>query len=176
MKSFEEINQEYNEALNAEYDNIQDNFIEEIRLKINEFIQTRDRCKAKCLRDFCEDSTFNKLFGKKKDEGVCTQVEQMMKSKGDYDVATFCKVSQSEKAREACTASYRLQRKIQDLFNMHKKNGFDVSNEEAEFYALTTKPKSNTGGTRNKRRVSKRSPRYKMRNSKKRRLHSTKRK
>lgn len=170
MKTFEEINQEYNEALNAEYDNIQDNFIEEIRLKINEFIQTRDRCKAKCLRDFCEDGTFSKLFGKKKDEGVCREVQHMMKSKGDYDVATFCK--NSKKALEACTASNGLQRKIQDLFNMHKKNGFDVSNEEAEFYALTTKPKSNTGGTRNKRRVSKRSPRYIM--SKKRRF--TKRK
>lgn len=174
MKTFEQINQEYNDAITAEYGNIQGNFIEEIRLKINEFIQTRDRCKAKCLRDFCEDSTFNKLFGKKKDEGVCTQVEQMMKSKGDYDVATFCKVSSSEKAREACTAANGLQRKIQDLFNMHKKNGFDVSNEEAEFYALTTKPKSSMGGTRNKRRVSKSSPRYKM--SKKRRLHPTKRK
>ena len=66
MKTFEQINQEYNDALTAEYENIRDNFIEEIQLKINEFIQTRDRCKAKCLRDFCEDGMFNKLIGKKK--------------------------------------------------------------------------------------------------------------
>jgi hypothetical protein len=176
MQTFEQINQEYNDAITAEYDNIQSNFIEEIRLKINEFIHTRDRCKAKCLRDYCEDSMFNKLIGKKKEQEVCTQLEQMMKSKGDYDVATFCKVSSSEKVQVACTAANRLHRKIQDLFNLHKKNGFDVSKEEAEFYALTTKPKSNTGGTRNKRRVSKRYPRYKMRNSKKRRLHPTERK
>ena len=151
MKTFEQINQEYNDALTAEYERIRDNFLQEIRAKIEEYGDARGRCRSKCLADFCDDSIFSKLVGNKKDPGVCKQVGEMMQSKGDYEVATFCKVSQSEKVKDACAAASGLQRKIQDLFNMHKKNGspdLNVSQEEADFYALTTKPKSSTGGNR----------------------------
>ena len=151
LKTFEQINQEYNDALTAEYERIRDNFLEEIHTKIVEFKVARDKCRRKCLSDFCNESIFSGFTGNKKDPEVCKQVGEMMQSKGDYEVATFCKVSPSEKVKESCAAASGLQRKIQDLFNMHKTKGsFDdnVSEEEAKFYALTTKPKSNTGGNR----------------------------
>jgi hypothetical protein len=178
LKTFEQINQEYNDALTAEYERIRDNFLEEIRAKIGEFRGARDRCRSKCLADFCDDSIFSKLMGKKKDPLVCEELGEMMKSKGDYEVATFCKVSPSEKVKESCAAASGLQRKIQDLFNMHKTNGFpNVSQEEIDFYALTTKPKSNTGGnrrdacrrgTKSGRRLSKRRKNMFMKKTKKR--------
>lgn len=180
LKTFEQINQEYNDALTAEYERIRDNFLQEIRAKIGEFRGARDRCRSKCLADFCDDSIFSKLVGNKKDPVVCKQLGEMMQSKGDYEVATFCKVSPSEKVKESCAAASGLQRKIQDLFNMHKKIGSpdpDVSKEEGDFYALTTKPKSNTGGnrrdayrrgTKSGRRLSKRRKHMLMKKTKKR--------
>ena len=161
-KTFEEQTISYNDVLKNEYERIQANFLQEIRAKIEEFKVTIKMCRTKCFSHYCDDNIFSKLVGNKKDPMVCKQLGEMMNSKGDYDVATFCRVSQIEKVVEPCTAANSMQRMIQDLFNMHKKNGSDpiVSKEESDFYALTTKPKSNIGGKftkdRKKKRLSKR--------------------
>lgn len=180
LKTFEQINQEYYDALNTEYERIRDNFLQEIRAKIVEFKVARDKCRRKCLSDFCDESIFSGFTGKKKDPVVCQQLGDMMQSKGDYEVATFCKVSPSQKVKESCAAASGLHRKIQDLFNMYTTKGSfnkDVSEEEAKFYALTTKPKSNTGGnrrdayrrgTKSGRRLSKRRKNMFMKKTKKR--------
>ena len=85
-KTFEEQTISYNDVLKNEYERIQANFLQEIRAKIEEFRGTRDRCRSKCLADFCDDSIFSKLVDNKKDPGVCKQVGEMMQSKGDYEV------------------------------------------------------------------------------------------
>jgi hypothetical protein len=168
METFEEKNISYNNALKNEYERIQGNFLQEIRAKIEEFKVKRQICRSKCLSHFCDDKIFSKLLGKKKDPMVCNQLRQMMESKGDYEVASFCKVSEVEKVVESCISANSMQKMIQDLFNMHKKNGSDpiVSKEESDFYALTTKPKSSLGGKFTKDRKKKRLPKRKRTNKK----------
>lgn len=159
-KSFAEINESYNKSITDEYERIKNQFLPAIREKIADFDTARNQCKANCLKDFCKNSVFSKLTGNAKDPEVCNQLESMMMQRGDYEIATFCKVSNREKTRIACAHANTLHKNIQVLFQLYKANhaepdNDDVTAEEVKFYTMTTKVKPKGGSKMRKKRTRK---------------------
>lgn len=147
--------------VNDEYQRIKNNFLEEIKLKIQLFWDLNESCKTKCANGI-------------NDEETKKQLENMYNTAASGDFLSMCGRINSNISE--CNEALKLQRAIQELFIMYKTDtthdiNQEVLDEEAKFYETTkTKIMKRSNGGR-KTRLPKRKPKKNQKTKKRQKIH-----
>lgn len=148
------VSKENKSQTKNEYERCKANFLEEIKIKINNFFALKEICKNDCMNQLTDVETKS-------------QLERMYETAANSDFLSMCGRINNDNC--ICVYALKLQRTIQELFIMYKtdpeqQDKTDVLEEETKFYAMTNTKISTRGG---KKRFTKQKKHKKLRKTSK---------